>query len=298
MVDIVIVNWNSGALLQTCVNSILTKKNYSFLGAIFIIDNNSTDNSMMLLSVDPKIKIILNNTNLGFSKACNQGFKLCEASYTLLLNPDAQLQENTLQECISFLEENPTIDILGCMLLNDEGKITHSCARFPTPLSFLSNSIGLPKIFPSVFKPTLLMADWDHKTNREVDQVMGAFMFMPTLLFSKVGYFDEQFFVYYEELDFSKRVKEAGGLIYFNSKIKAIHSGGGSTSQVKDYRLFLNLRSRLQYAKKHFSYSGNFLVGIATIFVEPVTRIFYLLVQGKLSEIKSTLKGYKMLLDK
>ena len=298
MLDIIIVNWNSGGYLLKCVQSILQNSNEQIVKSIWIIDNHSSDNSISVLPSHPKIVIVENKVNLGFSKACNQGFKLCTSSYVLLLNPDVQLFGSTLSDCISYMDDHYEIDIMGCQLHNDDGSVAHSCARFPTPLRYFYDTIGLSKMAPKIFTPALLMSDWDHKTSRFVDQVMGAFMFMRFSVFEKLGYFDERFFVYCEELDFSKRLADQGGKSYFNANISAIHSGGGTTNSVKAYRLFLNLRSRLQYSKKHFSYFGYVAVSCCTFFIEPLTRIFFLLLKRNADEIKEVVKGYKLLLLK
>ena len=298
MIDIIIINWNSNGHLMKCINSIFFTLNKNFIDTVFVIDNDSKDNSLKGIMLHDKITLIRNKENLGFAKACNQGFKLSTAPYVLLLNPDTQLLDTTLQDCTAFMEANPEIDILGCRLLNDAGETSPSCARFPTPTSMFIDCVGLSKIFPFFFKPAILMSDWDHKTSRYVDQVMGAFMFMRHSVFEKVGYFDEQFFVYSEELDFSKRLSDIGGKSYFNTDITAIHSGEGTTQSVKAYRLFLNLRSRLLYARKHFKYSGYLLVCFGTYFIEPFSRIFFLLFKGKFSDIKSVVKGYWMLITK
>lgn len=296
MVDIVIINWNSDDYLQKCIHSIFSNSNEQFVNKVFIIDNNSSDLSLQKILPNHKIHIIENKENRGFAKASNQGFCLSKSPYVLLLNPDAQLLDNTLQKCISFMEKNSEIDILGCKLLDDNGKTSPSCARFPTPMKIFMDSIGFSKVFPKVFSPAILMTDWDHKSSRYVDQVMGAFMFMRHSVFEKVGLFDERFFVYCEELDFSKRLFDLGGKTFYNSKISAIHSGEGTTKDVKAFRLFLNIRSRLQYSKKHFSRSGFFLVWFGSYFIEPFSRALFLLFSGKYKEINAVFNGYKMLI--
>lgn len=298
MIDIVIINWNSGNYLRKCIASIFSTPNTDYLNNVFIIDNNSSDNSLELIDPNNKIKIIRNKENRGFAKASNQGFLLSKAPYVLLLNPDTQLLKTTLKDCIAFMEKYPQIDILGCRLLNDRGETSPSCARFPTPLKLFMDSIGFSKVLPRVFSPAILMSDWDHKSSRFVDQVMGAFMFMRRSIFEKFGYFDERFFVYCEELDFSKRLADRGGKSFFTADITAVHSGEGTTKSVKGFRLFLNLRSRLQYAKKHFNYVGYGLVWVGTFFIEPFTRIFFLLLSGRYEEIKAVFEGYKMLIGK
>ena len=163
MVDIIIVNWNSGAYLLKCIESIFQNNSSDLLGTVFIIDNNSSDNSISILPSYSKVLVINNQINLGFSKACNQGFSLSKEKYTLLLNPDAQLLDETLRECVSFMEKNIQVDILGVSLLDDKGKVTPSCARFPTPLRYLYDALGLSKIAPRIFHPALLMKDWNHE---------------------------------------------------------------------------------------------------------------------------------------
>jgi GT2 family glycosyltransferase len=140
------------------------------------------------------------------------------------------------------------------------------------------------------------MTDWKHQQSRFVDQVMGAFMFIRRDVFEKIGYFDERFFVYYEELDFSLRLFRAGGKTYYNANIQAIHTGMGTTDAVKAFRLFLSLKSRLQYAKKHFSYWGFAVVWFSTCFVECITRILMLLLKGRIAECGDVVRGYQMLI--
>jgi N-acetylglucosaminyl-diphospho-decaprenol L-rhamnosyltransferase len=296
MVDIVLVNWNSGNFLRKCLDSVFSTNNLQIIHRIFIIDNNSADGSAGDLPASEKIVVVQNTENLGFSKACNQGFRLCTAAFVLLLNPDTMLFESTLSDCANFLQQNEDVDILGCSLLDDDGKISKSCSRFPTPLTLFYDATGLSKISPRLFKPATVMTDWDHSESRPVDQVMGAFMFMRTGIFQKNGYFDERFFVYYEELDFSKRLAEIGGKSYYHSGIKAIHSGEGTTTGVKAFRLFLNLKSRLQYAKKHFSYGGYVLVCIGTFVPEPFLRMLQLIIKGNVRDAGNVIKGYWLLI--
>ena len=294
MVDIVIVNWNSGALLAKCVNSVIAECNKSIVSCIIIIDNHSSDDSLQQLPLSEKIHLIRNEENRGFSKACNQGFQKVTAPYVLLLNPDTILFENTISDCLQYVTAHLNIDILGCQLLDENGNISTSCARFPTPLRFFYSSLGLSYLFPRIFTPPLLMTDWNHAESCAVDQVMGAFMFMPTSIFNKIGYFDERFFVYYEELDFSYRLRKANGISYFNASIKAIHYGMGTTESVKGYRLFLNLSSRLKYARKHFSTLGYWLVCVSVFPLELITRACLLCVKGRFAELKDLMKGYRL----
>ena len=296
MVDIVIVNWNSGHYLKKCVDSVFAANNQQAVQSVIIIDNNSQDDSLKNISASTKIKQVVNADNAGFAKACNQGFKLCTAEFVLLLNPDAQLLPETLNQCIAFMKQRTDIDIMGAALLDDEGKLAPSCSRFPSAIRVYFDACGLSKIAPKLFTPATIMTDWDHSESRFVDQVMGAFMFMRTNIFDKAGYFDERFFVYFEEVDFCKRVTALGGKIFFNRAIEAIHSGEGTTKSVKAFRLFLSLRSRLLFAKKHFSVLGYALVWVSTFFIEPISRFCFLLLKGDIKGVKETAKGFGYLI--
>ena len=295
MIDIVIVNWNSHDFLRKCVLSILNSNQFELVSSIIIIDNNSTDDSLQLLPTNPKLHVVKNAENLGFAKACNQGFKMSQSKYILLLNPDAVLLENTILDSFDYMESHQDVDVLGCQLLNESNQITPTCARFPKAINFVYHSLGLSKIWPKLFHSPTLMTDWDHKESRFVDQVMGAYMFMRNNVFEKAGYFDERFFVYFEELDFSLSLKNAGGKSFYHSGIQAIHTGMGTTETVKGFRLFLSLSSRLKYAKKHFSMFGYLTVGFFTLTIEFLMRFLQLAIKGKLSETKNLMKGYWML---
>ncbi len=295
MIDIVIVNWNSHDFLRRCVLSILNSNHFELISEIIIIDNNSTDDSLLLLPINAKLQVIKNTENVGFARGCNHGFKMSQSKYILLLNPDAVLLDNTISASFDYMETNQDLDVLGCQLLNDSNHITPTCARFPKPINFVYHSLGLSKIWPKLFHPPTLMTDWDHKESRFVDQVMGAYMFMRKSVFEKAGYFDERFFVYYEELDFSLSLKNAGGKLFYHSGIQAIHTGMGTTESVKAFRLFLSLSSRLKYAKKHFSMFGFFIVAFFTYTIEFLMRFLQLALKGNLKETKNLVKGYWML---
>lgn len=298
MVDIIIVNWNSGTALQKCIESIINSDNFLCVNQIIISDNHSSDESMRTIQPGEKIKKLIHSKNLGFAAAVNIGLQHSSAAFILILNPDTMLLPGNLAQCESFIQRNKHVSILGCQLLNDQGNITVSCSRFPTVSSFFIQSLGLHKIAPGLFKPPILMTDFDHKSSRNVHQVMGAFMFMSSDIVKRYGYFDERFFVYYEDVDFSVRVAQQGGITYFNASIKAIHSGMGTTSGIPALRLFYNLRSKHLYAKKHFSYVEFLLVKLFTYTTEIFSRFLMLIFSRNFTSVVDLLQTYKMLLFK
>lgn len=297
-IDIIIVNWNSGKQLYECLQSIGTAtKDGSNLGNIIVVDNASVDGSAdELQNFNLPLTIIRNNINRGFAAACNQGASESKADYLLFLNPDAQLFENSLSVPIAFMErpENRHIGIVGIQLVDEEGRISRTCARFPTSRQFFAKMLGLDHLFPHVFS-SYFMVEWDHKDSREVDHVIGAFFLVRRNLFEVLGGFDERFFMYFEDLDFSLRARQLGYSSFYLTEAQAYHKGGGTSEQIKARRLFYSLRSRIIYGYKHFSWIAATMLMLGTIIVEPLSRIVLGIAHRSGSEIVETCRAYRML---
>lgn len=294
---IVIVNWNSGSRLAAAVNSI-AKYVTDFPCEIVIVDNASTDNSLTQANLSSfpssiKVKTILNEVNKGFGVACNQGAWSCSGQYILFLNPDAALLES-LQPLIDFMDDasNKEIGICGISLVDEVGDRQRSCSRFHSPGKSVFKSLGISRIFPELGSP---MLDWDHAESRYVDQVIGAFYFVRRDLFEELGGFDEDFFVYYEELDFSLRARRNYRKSFYFASIKAFHEGGGTTSQVKAMRLFYSLRSELIFLKKHFGVFRTVLPLLSMIFIQPLTRSILAASRFSILECKELFHAYILL---
>lgn len=296
--DIIIVNWNAGDQLRDSLESIEAVRTNGFkLNRVVVVDNASTDGSADYLDdVDHPLVVIRNAQNWGFAAACNQGAKDSQSDYLLFLNPDTRLFEDSLIKPLVFMEqpENQKIGITGIQLVDEDSRVTRTCARFPTPGMFFSKMLGLNMLFPRCF-PSHFMSEWDHGQTRDVDQVMGAFFVIRRQLFETLGGFDERFFVYFEDLDLSYRANSADWKTLYLADAKAYHKGGGTSEQVKATRMFYSLRSRILYGYKHFGwFSATFLMA-GTLFVEPISRFALAIWRGSGREAKETLKGYAML---
>lgn len=295
LVDIVIVNWNTGNLLKNCLNSILKFKNDS-IDSVVVVDNGSTDDSLTKIDIDLQhFKIVREKTNHGFGKACNIGAKLCKSRYILFLNPDTEVNESSISTAIEYMEKDSSsnIGICGIQLIDHNG-ITVSCSRFPSPSRIFFNSIGLTKIIPILGSP---MRDFSHDSIKEVDQVMGAFFMIKNELFNLCNGFDERFFVYYEEVDLSKRVKQLGYSSIFLSHSNAYHLGGGASRNVKARRLFYSLRSKYLYSDKHFDRIGRLVVITSIFLLEPISRIVLNIFKINFKGISETFRAYFMLIS-
>ncbi|KJE27071.1 glycosyltransferase like 2 family protein [Geobacillus kaustophilus] len=298
--DIVIVNWNSGLQLKDCLSSIIkTNKTGLSIDRVVVVDNNSQDesiSSIIDLKKELPLEIIYNEENKGFGAACNQGALNSKADYLLFLNPDTMLFENSLINPLSFMEkpENKKIGIIGVQLLEEDGTVNRSCSKFPKAIHFVNKAFGLNRLAPNIF-PTYKMETWDHNENRQVDQVLGAFFLVRRELFEKLNGFDERFFVYFEEVDFSYRAFKEGYYSYYLADAQVFHKGGGVSEQIKATRLFYSLRSRIQYSLKNHSLLNSIILIIVSLTVELFSRSCIAIAKGSLKQLKETLQGYSML---
>ena len=291
-IDIVIVNWNAGKFLSDCIQSI---NNYGkpFVSRVVVVDNYSSDNSANFLMGSRDVNLIQLEKNIGFGRACNLGAKHCKSKYMLFLNPDARLYKDTLEIVLNFMNdiENSNVGICGVQLEDENGNIARSSSRFPSLKGLFSHAIGLTKLIPSLGDP---MSEWDHSSTQKVNQIMGAFFFVRKNLFNKLSGFDERFFVYFEEVDFSKRAQNQGWSSVYLANAKAFHFGGGVSRQVKAKRLFYSLRSRIQFTFKHLNFIEVTLILLVTILIEPITRLLFSFFNRSFQAISETLIAYFM----
>jgi N-acetylglucosaminyl-diphospho-decaprenol L-rhamnosyltransferase len=296
--DIIIVNWNSGRYLRQCLESIADCSLCRWeLRRVVVIDNASTDASIEgVETLNLPLVLTVNPVNRGFAAACNQGARECKSDYLLFLNPDTRVFRNTLDKTIHFMEEsgNSMVGICGVRIVGDSGVTAASCARFPTLTMFLGRMTGLSWVAPRFFPPHIL-GPQECQLNRQVDQIIGAFFLVRTKLFLELGGFDERFFVYFEEVDFSLRARKYGFSSYLLADTVAFHKGCVSSDQVKSRRLFYSLRSRFQYGFKHFSRLKAWGLVVLTFTVEFPARILAAVLAFSWAGLFETVSAYGQL---
>ena len=290
--DIIIVNWNSDNFLRKCLNAITRSDLSDIELRIIIVDNGSTDQSLADLPGSLNIELIRNLQNRGFAAACNQAWKISDARYLLFMNPDTEVFKNTLRQAILFIESHRDVTVLGCRHVDQYGQTVPSCSRFPKFSNYLYKTFGLTTLFPNIFVSPEVMYEWDHEISAGVDQVMGAFMLIRHQTLQQIGGLDERFFLYFEDLDLSYRIKGLGGKIYYNADIKIYHHGGGVSQNVLAKRLSYSLHSRILYSFKYFSLLNAIFLSILTLFIEPLTRLIFTLIKGQGNQCKEIIKGY------
>jgi GT2 family glycosyltransferase len=271
--SIIIVNYNVKEFLQNLIHSI-EKASSNLTKEIIIVDNASDDGSVDFIKEKfPQVKLIANQTNLGFGKANNIGLKEAAGKYILLINPDTLVAEDTIEKMIKFFESNSSAGLAGCKILNPDGTLQLACRRsFPGPWTSFTKVTGLSNLFPnSKIFARYNLTYLDENQTYEVDAISGSFMMMRREVYEKVGGFDEQFFMYGEDLDLCYRIQKALYKVFYVHSTQIIHYKGESTkrSSIDETKVFYSAMHL--FVKKHLS--SSFLVGLilrSAIFVRSI----------------------------
>jgi len=225
--SIIIVNYNTRDLLKSCLRSVFKNKDKLKLEVI-VVDNGSTDGSPeMVKKESPRVRLIENEENLGFAKAVNQGIKRAKGEYILLLNSDVIMKSGALREMLNFAERHPLAGIIGGKLVGPDGSIQASVYHFPTILRavrefWFGQKDAYQKYAPQVDKPAI------------VDAVTGAAMLIPKKIIDEVGLLDERYFMYFEDLDYCRRVKKTGYRTYYLPQVEFVHYHGASGKEIPE----------------------------------------------------------------
>jgi N-acetylglucosaminyl-diphospho-decaprenol L-rhamnosyltransferase len=294
MIDVVIVNWNSGGDLARCIAALAGNAGAGLLAHIIVVDNGSGDGSAQVTG-DGAVPLTIDRAgrNLGFAAASNRGAAQGKAPYILFLNPDTEIHDGALAAALQ--DFGPDIGLVGLRLLDAAGRTQRGCSRFPTALGFWLRALGLDRLSGfAAYAP--FMQDWPHEDSRRVDQLMGACLLMPRELFAALAGFDERFFLYYEDVDLALRALRHGRGSWFEARGTVTHIGGGSSRRVPARRLSLSLASRLAYARKHFGIGGFVSVVLCTLLVEPWTRLAFAALRHGPGAAGAVIAGYALLL--
>jgi GT2 family glycosyltransferase len=293
-VTAIVVNWNAGELLAACLRSLSgAREKLPFALDVVVVDNASSDASIDGVESAGQVTVMRNVENRGFGAACNQGAALAVTPYLLFLNPDCEVQEDSLVAAREVLEVRADVGVTSVALNDDTGQVWRSCHRLPRPRHLYARAIGLAQLVPSWFDSAML--SWPHNDDRDVDHVIGAFYMIRRSLFEQLGGFDERFHVYLEDLDLSLRVKQAGYRIRFLAGPVTYHKGGGTSEKVKAMRIFLSTQSRILYAFKHFGAVHGWLHLLVTLACEPFCRMLLLLGRGQWEDLGCVWHAFRRL---
>src|SRR3990170_223923 len=301
--SIIIVNYKSQVFLHQCLTSIYQKvKGVDF--EVVVVDNASNDNGLQKIKENfPKVRLIVNAMNLGFSKACNQALREISSEYILLLNPDTEILDASLKEMIRFLEENPGVGILGSKILDEKQKEQRTAFPRRTVLREILDIVPymkLEKILPEYWtdRPYDKLIK-ESEDPFEVFWVTGACLLVRKTVLDEIGLFDENLFLFSEDVDFCWRAQRKGWKVTFFPQAKIVHIVGGSSLEDAEsfyVRLFHSYARRVYFGHKYYSRLGNFLIRIV-MFIDLLTRLAYIKLgfdkDSSLERKKAKLKAYQ-----
>ena len=272
--SIIIVNYNVKHFLEQSLCSVEKAiKSSNIEAEIIVVDNHSLDNTLVYLK--PRfscVRFITNDQNLGFAKACNQGYKMSAGNYILFLNPDTIVPEDCFSTCISFFKTHADAGAVGVKMLDGRGKLLKESKRaFPSPVTSLFKLFGFARLFPrSKTFSKYHLGHLDENKNHEVDVLAGAYMMVRRNILDELGGFDEIFFMYGEDVDLSYRIQKIGYKNYYLAETSILHFKGESTRKgsLNYLRLFYNAMSI--FVSKHYSggkaSAFNFFIHVAIWF--------------------------------
>lgn len=274
LVSFIVVNYNGGEYLPRCLSSI---EKEAFDYECILIDNASIDNTREVIGKFNIISIF-NEENKGYPLAINQGIRKAKGKYIFLLSPTTFLEKGSVSKMLEEIKPDD-IGIVAPMLIDLEGEIIHSIRSIPTPISFILEGIGASKLFQRVkFIKKWKLPYFNYSKSGEVEQPMSCALLIKKEVFKEIGLFDERFFLYFSDVDFSKRLLGKFKTLYL-STTKVIHKLGGTTALLGPRRIRIRNRDFVSYLKKHHPASLIFL-GILIIVVGELHYLCSKLIQS------------------
>ena len=251
--SIITVNYHHSHLLRDSLESVhLTVKEIQF--EVIVVDNSFKDEGLeSVLNQFPETRLIDNSTNLGFACANNQGAEVAKGDFLLFINPDTIIKEGAIEAMLEHLRSNPSVGIIGPKVLNPNGTIQYSCRKFPTIWSGLFNRYSLmTRLFPNNrYSRDYLMSDYDHSWTRSVDWVSGCCMMIPAPIFKKINGFDENYFLFIEDIDLCQAMKKEGYLVNYFPSAQIFHKISSSNARINPQTIIKRHKGMIYYYKKH-----------------------------------------------
>ena len=272
--SIIIVSWKVKAKLAANLRAIFGE-NCGLDLEVFVVDNNSGDGTVEMVKNNfPQVNLIANLENLGFAKANNQALQRATGDYILLLNPDMQVKPDTLAQLMAWAQNNPQAWITGCKLVDGQGEIIKQVRQFPALGDQLAIALKLPHLFPKILDKYLLK-NFDYNKASRVDSIRGSFFLITKKCLAEVGWLDERFFVWLEEVDYCRRVYAKGGEVWYTPVAEAIDYVGQSFSQVANFKKQQIFKaSQIKYWQKWHPGIGVLALKLAWAISLPLTRLF------------------------
>jgi len=250
--SVIIVSWNVKEKLKDNLRALFASQDVDF--EVFVVDNNSHDGSAaMVKKFYPQVKLIANQENLGFARANNQAIREAGGKYILLLNPDMRVFDDTFRDMVAWMNCHERAWVAGCKLIDESARIVKQVRRFPALSDQLAITLKIPHLCPFILT-RYLRDDFDYAKSAAVDSIRGGFFMIRKEVIAKIGLMDERYFLWFEEVDYCRSVKKAGGEVWYANAAECIDLVGQSFKQVNlaiKQRYFRD--SMLKYFKKWHS---------------------------------------------
>lgn len=296
-ISIIIVNYNVKYFLEHCLMSVM-RATQNLDAEIIVVDNCSSDDSAAMVSQKfPSVVLIANKDNIGFARANNQALRKAKGDYILYLNPDTIVPEDCFVQCLNYMEAHPEAGALGCRLIDGKGQFLPESKRgFPSAQVAFFKISGLSGLFKQskLFNQYHLGYLPEHEIN-EVDVLVGCFMFCRKSVIDKIGGFDEDYFMYGEDIDLSYKIKLAGYKNVYFPDTTVIHYKGESTAKGSLNYVRMFYKAMIIFARKHFS-SGKKSTYVALIQLAIYVRAILTLLTNVFTKIKLPLLDAGLLL--
>jgi GT2 family glycosyltransferase len=251
--SIAIVNWNTNRLLDACLESIY--KNAPALDFEVVVVDNASDgfDEAAAAARFPMVRFIVNGSNMGYAKGNNQAIAASSGDYVLLLNPDTEIRNNALIRLVEFMDALADAAAVGGKLVRPDGAVDRSVRGFPEPWPVAAEFLMLSRLFPkSRLFGAYRMTWFPYDKEDEVDQPMGSCLMLSRRAIDDIGLIDEDFPIFFNEVDWCYRAKQAGWKVYFTPSAEVTHIGGASTKQVRNAMRKESHRSLARFYHKHY----------------------------------------------
>ena len=260
--SIVIVSFNTRDVTRQCLEHV-RKHAAAVRHEVLVVDNASGDGSADMVAAEfPAAHLIRSDKNRGFAGGNNPAMKIARGRYILLLNSDAFLSEGALEKTLQYMDDHPDTGVLGCKLTDPDGTMQASARMLPGPLNKILHITGLAARFPgSKFFGRVDYTWWDHSEPRTVGWVVGAYFLIRRETMEDIGVLDEQYFLYFEEIDYCLTARRAGWEVVFYPHAEIVHIGGQSTVKVPGkisskgrQMISVRLTSEFRYYRKMYGW--------------------------------------------
>jgi N-acetylglucosaminyl-diphospho-decaprenol L-rhamnosyltransferase len=262
-ISVIIVSWNVRELLANCLRSVLAQTGLAL--QVIVVDSASSDGSSELVAEQfPQVELVACQENVGFPRGNNLGLERANGRFILLLNPDTIVHGDALARMVSYLQQHPLVGVVGPQLLNDDGSVQSSRRCFPTLWTAVFESTWLQPFAPQAVLDHYYVRDVGDGETAVVEWVMGACLMTRQEVVAQVGGLDEAYFMYSEELDYCRRIHEAGWQVVYYPEAQVTHLSGKSSEQAVTQRHINFNRAKLRYFRK---YHGRLAAGVLRLFL-------------------------------